>query len=322
MLNTATTSRRPLGAGSILRGLRTLARADRARGWLFLVPALVAYGMFVLWPLANSIKYSFYNWDGINPAKWVGLSNYGQVFTNATLYSAIEHSGILILFFSFLPTALGLALAAFMRSAIAGRLGTVARVVIFLPQVVALVAAGIAWSWLLGYDGAINQIFYAPVDALLKLVGLGVAQQAWLGSFKYALPGVGLIGIWVMLGFCTVLLTVGMGKIDPSLYEASQLDGAGPVREFFDITLPSLRQEIGVCLTVTMIAALSAFDIVYISTQGGPANQTMVPGLEIYLLAFTNRQVGLASALAIVLVVLVVICIVPIQWYVNRGNES
>ena len=89
-----------------------------------------------------------------------------------------------------------------------------------------------------------------------------------------------------------------MTKIDPALYEAAQLDGAGPFREFVAITLPALRQEIGVCVTVTVIAALSAFDIVYISTQGGPGNATMVPGLEIYQLAFYNRQVGLASALA------------------------
>ena len=102
-----------------------------------------------------------------------------------------------------------------------------------------------------------------------------------------------------------------MSKIDPALYEASQLDGAGAIREFFSITLPSLRQEIGVCVTVTMVAALSAFDIVYISTSGGPGNATMVPGLEIYQLAFYNREVGLASALAVVLMLLVLVCVLP-----------
>lgn len=315
-------SRRHHGAGRHARLRRTLLRSDRVRGWLFLLPALAAYSMFVLWPLVTSFRYSFFSWDGIDPAKWVGLANYKQVFTDAELYGAIVHAGILVIFFAFIPTALGLGLAAYMRSVTAGRLGTVARVVIFLPQVVALVAAGIAWSWLLGYNGAINQIFYTPVNAVLSLVGLGGARRAWLGDFNYALPSVGIIGVWVMLGFCTVLMTVGMGKIDPSLYEASQLDGAGPIREFFAVTLPGLRQEIGVCLTVTMIAALSAFDIVFISTQGGPANQTMVPGLLVYLLAFTNREVGLASALAIVLVVLVVLCVLPIQWFANRGIDE
>jgi raffinose/stachyose/melibiose transport system permease protein len=113
-----------------------------------------------------------------------------------------------------------------------------------------------------------------------------------------------------------------MAKIDQTLYEAAQIDGAGPVREFLAITLPGLRQEIGVCVTVTVIAALSAFDIVYISTRGGPGTQTMVPGLEIYQLAFFNRQVGLASALAVVLMLLVLVCILPIQLLARRGADE
>ncbi len=104
-----------------------------------------------------------------------------------------------------------------------------------------------------------------------------------------------------------------MSKIDPALYEAARIDGAGPVREFFSITVPSLRQEIGVCVTVTVIAALASFDIIYVSTQGGPGNSTMVPGLEIYRQAFFNREVGVASALAVVLMVLVLACVLPIQ---------
>jgi raffinose/stachyose/melibiose transport system permease protein len=181
----------------------------------------------------------------------------------------------------------------------------VARTVIFLPQVIPLVAAGIAWSWLLSSTGVINQ--------LLTLIGLGGVTRAWLGDFSTALPAVGVIGAWVLLGLCTLLLLAGMSKIDPALYEAARLDGAGSLREFISITLPSLRQEIAVCVTVTVIAALASFDIVYISTQGGPGNSTMVPGLEIYYLAFSERQVGVASALAVVLMVLVIAVALPIQ---------
>jgi raffinose/stachyose/melibiose transport system permease protein len=105
-----------------------------------------------------------------------------------------------------------------------------------------------------------------------------------------------------------------MTKIDAQLYEAARIDGAGAWREFRSVTVPSLRQEIGVCVTVTVIAALATFDIVYVATQGGPGNATMVPGLEIYYLAFSQREVGLASALAVVLMVLVLACVLPIQW--------
>jgi raffinose/stachyose/melibiose transport system permease protein len=189
-----------------------------------------------------------------------------------------------------------------------------ARAVLFLPQVVPLVAAGIAWSWMLASDGVVNQT--------LGAIGLGGLRRAWLGDFSMALPAVGVIGAWVLLGLCTVLLLVGMSKIDESLYEAAQLDGAGRLREFVSITLPGVRQEIAVCVTITVIAALSAFDIVFISTRGGPGEATMVPGLKIYQLAFFNREVGLASALAVVLMVLVLLCITPIQWFARRGSES
>lgn len=309
------TSRRELRAGRQLsRRARPARRARPGRlvGWLFLAPALTAYSVFVLWPLITSIRYSLYSWDGVTRAKWVGLQNYNAVFSNPTLLSVLGHSGQLIIYFCVIPVALGLVVAAVMRRVVVGRLGTVARTVLFLPQVVPLVAAGIAWSWVLSSNGALNQIFSA--------VGLHGITRAWLGDFTFALPAVGLIGVWVLLGFCTVLLLVGMSKIDPALYEASQLDGAGPIREFFSITIPGVRQEIGVCVTVTVISALSAFDVVFISTSGGPGTQTMVPGLEIYQLAFYNRQVGLASALAVVLMVLVLVCVLPIQWFVNRGR--
>lgn len=286
----------------------------RVRGWLFVLPALAAYGVFVLWPVVQTFKYSLYRWDGVAPARWIGLANFKEVFTDSELVGVLEHAFELMLFFSAIPVVLGLAVATAMRRLVSRRVGGFARAVLFLPQVVPLVAAGIAWNWVLSSSGVVNQA--------LKLVGLGSVTRAWLGDFGTALPAVGVIGAWVLLGLCTVLLLAGMAKIDPTLYEAAQLDGAGPIREFVSITLPGLRQEIGVCVTVTVIAALSAFDIVYIATHGGPGNQTMVPGLEIYQLAFFNRQVGLASALAVVLMLLVLVCVLPIQWLTRKGADA
>jgi raffinose/stachyose/melibiose transport system permease protein len=107
--------------------------------------------------------------------------------------------------------------------------------------------------------------------------------------FDWALPSVGIIGIWVLLGFCTVLLITGMAKIDPALYESARIDGASWFSEFFNITIPLLTHEIGVCLTVTVINALSAFDIVYVSTAGGPGNSTAVPGIRFISLRLPNN---------------------------------
>ncbi|MBO3749982.1 sugar ABC transporter permease [Streptosporangiaceae bacterium NEAU-GS5] len=288
-------------------------RTSRLVGWLFVAPALAFYAVFVLRPILLTLQYSLYEWDGIGPSSWVGLGNYGAVFTDPDLFDAVLNAVKLIAFFSAIPVLLGLAIASTIRRIAASRLALVARTVIFLPQVIPLVAAGIAWSWLLSSTGVINQ--------LLTRLGLGGVTRAWLGDFSTALPAVGVIGAWVLLGLCTLLLLAGMSKIDPALYEAARMDGAGPIREFVSITVPSLRQEIGVCVTVTVIAALATFDIVYIATQGGPGNATMVPGLEIYYLAFSEREVGMASALAVVLMVLVLACSLPIQW-LTRDRSS
>ncbi|MFG6191721.1 carbohydrate ABC transporter permease [Nonomuraea sp. JJY05] len=297
--------RRP--AATRLRDARGLV------GWLFIAPAFAFYAVFVLRPIALTFQYSLYDWDGIGPSTWVGAANFGKVFTDPDLYDSLINAVKLIAFFSAIPVLLGLAIAATIRRIAESRLALVARTVLFLPQVIPLVAAGIAWSWLLASTGVINQ--------LLSLVGLGGITRAWLGDFSTALPAVGMIGAWVLLGLCTLLLLAGMSKIDPALYEAARLDGAGPWREFVSITVPSLRQEIAVCVTVTVIAALASFDIIYISTQGGPGNTTMVPGLQIYYLAFSEREVGMASALAMVLMVLVIACALPIQWFTKEGNR-
>jgi raffinose/stachyose/melibiose transport system permease protein len=286
----------------------------RLHGWLFVLPALAAYGIFVLWPLIQTFKYSLYLWDGVAPAQWIGLDNFKTIFSDPDLISVLGHAFQLIVFFSGVPVVLGLAVATVMQRLAPRRISATARTVLFLPQVVPLVAAGIAWSWVLSTSGVVNQA--------LSAIGFGGVTRAWLGDFGTALPAVGVIGAWVLLGLCTVLLLTGMSKIDPALYESAQIDGAGPLREFLSITLPGLRQEIGVCVTVTVIAALSAFDIVYISTRGGPGNATMVPGLMIYQLAFFNREVGLASALAAVLMVLVLVCILPIQWFTRKASDA
>jgi raffinose/stachyose/melibiose transport system permease protein len=281
-------------------------RRETLVGWLFVLPALLMYAVFVIVPFMLTIQYSFFKWNGVSPATWVGLKNYVTIFQVPNLIGTIINAFWLVVWFSFIPVGLGLVVASVIHRVATGRLGTISRTVLFLPQVIPLVAAGIIWGWLLALPGLINQI--------LRAVGLGAITRAWLGDFDWALSAVGMVGVWVLLGFCIVLLQTGMAKIDPALYESARMDGAGWFREFVALTVPLLRYEIGVCLTVTVIAALAAFDIIWVSTAGGPGNSTSVPGIQIYVLAFTQRAVGLASALAVMLMVLVVAVILPIQW--------
>ncbi|SMQ73264.1 carbohydrate ABC transporter membrane protein 1, CUT1 family [Devosia lucknowensis] len=305
-MNTTKAAQRPETRLPTIRGSRKSVRT----AWLFIAPAAIAYAAFVLLPLAMSLYYSFLRWDGIGEARFHGLTNYITVLTDPKLLQIIGNAFQLVGYFTIIPVCLGLAVASVIRGHMAGPFGTATRTILFLPQVIPLVAAGIAWSWMFASTGVVNQ--------MLKAVGLSSWARGWLGDFVWALPAVGIIGAWVLLGLCTMLLVTGITKIDPSLYEAARLDGARPWHEFRYITLPGLRQEIAVCVTLTVISALASFDIVYISTLGGPGITTTVPGLEIYRLAFAHRQVGLASALAIVLMVLVLISIAPIQWFARE----
>jgi raffinose/stachyose/melibiose transport system permease protein len=296
---------------------KTLASKPISResviGWLFVLPALIMYAIFVLFPLLQSVRYSFFRWNGIGEMRWVGLDNYATILDDPNLLGTIYNALILVIFFSVIPVTLGLIVASIIHRIAPGKLGAVARTVLFLPQVIPLVAAGIIWGWLLALTGLINQI--------LDAVGLGAITRAWLGDFDWALPAVGFIGVWVLLGFCTVLLWTGMTKLDPALFESARIDGADWRTEFSRITVPLLRQEIGVCLTVTIIAALAAFDIVYVTTAGGPGNATAVPGIQIYILAFTQQRIGLASALSVMLMSLVLLIILPIQFF-NRDTSK
>lgn len=274
-------------------------------GWLFALPALAVYGTFCLYPVLTAVQYSFYDWDGINPATPAGFANYARVFTEPQLFASIVHSFILIIFFTVLPVSLALVVASIVRDIRSRALGGAARTLMFLPQIIPGAAAGVAWTWMYAPNGAVNQ--------LLGAVGLGSLETAWLGDFTWALPAVGIIGTWLATGLCTLLLLSGIGKIDEALYEASMLDGANRMQQFFAVTLPGLRREIGICVTITIISALASFDVVYMTTQGGPGYSTMVPGVQVYQLAFTQFEIGQSSALAIVLSLLVLAVIVPIQ---------
>src|SRR5258708_6680629 len=226
--------------------LSRVVRRETTVGWLFVLPALAFYAVFVLVPLLLSILYSFFRWDGVGPATYVGLKNYLTVFQVPDLLGTIFNAFWLVVWFSFIPAGLGLVVASVIHRVATGRLGAVARTVLFLPQVIPLVAAGIVCGWLLSLPGLVNQI--------LSAVGLGAVTRAWLGDFDWALPSVGIIGIWVLLGFCTVLLLTVMTKVAPALYESARIDGAGWFREFVAVTVPLLRYEISVCLTVTGVA--------------------------------------------------------------------
>jgi len=280
----------------------------RLVGYLYVLPALLVFAAFLLWPILRAISLSFYEWDGLTQGTWVGADNYVAVVTDPTLRAPFLHALVLVVFFCVLPIAIGLALAALMSRVRLPGLGFF-RTVIFLPQVVATVVVGIAWSAIYAPAGPLNDV--------LSALGLG-GGTAWLGEEIWALPSVGLVGTWLFTGLCVVLFLAGLAKVPPELYEAARLDGAGPVREFLAVGLPALRGEIAVAAILTVIAALRTFDLVYVMTSGGPSNSTSVPSYEVYDRAFVEGEVGSAATVAVVLTALILAVSIGINRFAER----
>ena len=166
---------------------RLKTRRESIVGWLFVLPALLMYVVFVLAPLLLTILYSLFKWNGVGPMTWVGLKNYMTILQVPNLIGTIKNAFWLVVWFSFVPVGLGLIVASIIHRVATGRFGAIARTVLFLPQVIPLVAAGIIWGWLLALPGLINQ--------MLKAVGLGAITRAWLGDFNWALSAVGMVGV-------------------------------------------------------------------------------------------------------------------------------
>lgn len=279
-------------------------RRAALKGLLYVAPAALIYAAFAVWPALNTAALSFFEWDGILPPEWVGLDNYVEVATDPLLLKAIGNAFILIVFFAFIPIVLGLLVTALLTGRSTRGL-TAFRVIYFLPQVLPMVVVGVTWRWFYSEEGLLNEA--------LRAVGLEWMTRVWLGEYSTALVALGLIGTWCLAGLCMVLFLAGAQHVDPALHEAATLDGAGPVRRFFSVTLPGIRGEVAIAAVIGTIAALTSFDLVYVTTDGGPANQTVVPGLLVYRLAFKEGEIGTSSALAVTLTVLVIAVIAVIR---------
>ena len=287
----------------------------RRRRWLglaYVAVPLLFYGAIVVQPLLQTVNYSFYKWDGVSQATWVGLRNYTTFWQTPDMAEAFGHVVVLIVMFGFIPLFLGLVCAALLsRAQIKGQ--SVYRWFLFLPQVLTSVVVAIIWKRIYAPDG--------PLNTALGWIGLSSLQRNWLGDFTWALPSLGMIGIWGGFGFTMLLFLAGIMAIPSELFEAARIDGANRWHEFRYIILPSLRGQMAIGLTLTITGALRTFDLVYVTTQGGPGNATTTPALLLYQLAFVNPSVGQAAAIGIVMAVLCMVIAVVITRLIEGRDK-
>lgn len=295
------------GAGVIVSGggRRSLVRRGGSRSgeprmlpYLLILPGMAFYSLFVILPIIGTLSLSLFQWDGLTTPIWVGLDNFAEVITDPETLAAFLVSITFILFSCLLPVAISLILVAAMTRARVRGLSFF-RLAFFLPYTLALAVVAIAWRWLYALDGSIN-------DVIRMLLGTSAARP-FLGDFFWALPALGVVSVWVTFGFVVVLLLAGAQHIPKDLYDQARVDGAGPVSEFFAVTLPGLRYELAVSLTMTLIFSLRMFDLPLMTTQGGPGYATTTPSLMMYRDVFTNGQVGFGAAIAVLLTIVIFI---------------
>lgn len=268
--------------------------------WLYLAPGLIIFTAFMAIPTIGTVLLSLTSWNGISwdTAVFNGVENYRRAITDGAFRNAFTNNILLIPYFVILPLVLGLVPATIAHQ-LKLRGSRWFQAGLFLPYVMPGVLIGVVWAWIL------NPIF-GPVNRTLKALGW-VKPPTWLGDFTWALPTVGMIGAWAAYGFCYVVFLAGLKKIPADLYEAARLDGAGFWQEFRTVTLPGLRGEITVVLSINLINALRAFDVIKTTTDGGPGDQTQVMALYMINSAFGSNQAGYGTAIAVLLSIITLV---------------
>lgn len=267
---------------------------------ILLGPLTSLYVFFVLFSLVFVVVTSFFDYSFVRPlseATYVGLDNYAKILNDNVFHIAVKN---VVLFTATVLTfqiTLGLVLAALINRV--NYMNGFYRFAIFAPVSISIVATGILWKWM-----------YSPTDAglintILLEVGLLSNAYGFLTSQKYAIIFIGIMSVWKWTGFTMVIYLAGLREIPESLYEAARLDGANPLQQFRYITLPQLRSQHIINITLTTIGGLKVFAWVFVTTAGGPGNATEVFGTLLYRQAFNFQNVGYASAISTVLLIVI-----------------
>jgi ABC-type sugar transport system permease subunit len=277
-----------------------------------LVPGLILFAVFMLWPLINAFTNSLFAWDGLGPKVFVGFNNFVQVFTNATTWETFQHTAVYAIGTSIAKVVLGFLIALLVSRK--GRGSTFFRSVLFVPVLMSFVAVGVLWTFILDPNQGL-------LNGALGAIGLP-DKTAWLGEPGLALFSVMGVDVWKWLGYHIILFVAGLQAVRQELYEAAKVDGAGRLQSFWHVTVPAMRTMIGLNFIIAIAGALNVFDLVYVMTQGGPDGSSDTVMTFMYRQAFNVQQYGFASALATVLfAVVAVVTLIQVRTLRSDYND-
>lgn len=280
--------------------------------FLFLVPGIAMFLIYVIFPIFQSMSISLYEWDGLGEARFIGMDNYVELLDDENFYLSLKNNIIwLVLYMLALPLGLGVAL--FLNQTVMGI--RLYKSLFFFPFVISQVVVGLIFSW-----------FYEPSNGLLnEALGLfGIDGLAILADEEYVTYGIIAAGLWPQTAYVMILYLTGLNAIDPEQIEAGRLDRAKGLSMLWHIVLPQLRPATFIAVVVTVIGALRSFDLVSIMTQGGPWGSSRVLAFYMYETALSEYgyRMGYGSAIAVVLFLIMMVYISYFLWRMYRNEKG
>lgn len=280
--------------------------------FLFLAPGIFMFLVYVIIPIFQSINISFYEWDGLGEATYIGFDNYIELIDDEAFYTSLKNNVIwLILYLLAIPA--GLFVALFLNQTVTGI--RIYKSLFFFPFVISQVVVGLVFSW-----------FYDPSYGLMNIIlmALGADAIPVLADEKYVTYGIIAAGLWPQTAYCMILYLTGLNSVDPEQIEAARLDNASGFKMLWYVILPQLRPATFIALVVTVIGALRSFDLISIMTDGGPWGSSQVLAFYMYEQAFSEYgfRMGYGAAIAVVLFLIMMIYIIGFLWKMYRDERS
>ncbi len=300
-----TTSIRPAKPGRARNG----PRDDTRLALLFILPALIGFGVFLVWPTLRGIYLSFTKFNLLTPPEFNGLDNYVRMIHDPVFWNALKVTLYYVILNIGFQTVIALVIAVMMQR-LTQR--TWLRGIVLTPFLVSNVVAAMVFLWILDYQlGIGNTILHA----------IGVDRIAFLSSDTWVIPTIAFINVWRHVGYTALLIFAGLQTIPETIYEAARVDGAGEVRMFRSITVPLLRPILSLVLIITVVGSFQVFDTVAVTSKGGPANASNVIQYYIVDQAFNRSHFGYGAAISVLLFVILIV-VALVQFRVLRGRES
>jgi len=298
-MTTTTTPSAPPSATTAARATgkpRGPGKREARWGMILAAPAFLHSLIWIGIPVIVALALSFTSYDMVTAPVFVGFDNYANIFSDALFWRAMRNNLVLAVVGIPVSMLIALVLAVLLNRGVRGQ--SLFRTLIFLPHVTATVAVALIWLW----------IFAATDNGLANVVlsFFGIDAQPWLNDPNTALPAVLVVTIWQGIGLKMLIYLASLQGLSPELYEAADIDGAGPIRTFVSITVPMLRPATFFVLVTSIVANFQTFDLIYVLTLGGPANSTTVITYQIYQTAFQQLRMGLATAQSVILLLILV----------------